>query len=186
MTGLAVGKHEVSPEYPDGLGPRTPQTVSVRDKGCAEVYFSAQTDGVVDGNVLNANLVPASDVYLRLKRIEEGHGPHWTQDLYVATSDSDGHFHFEPVQPGSYVLGANIDFPAHGGSFHHKNSYPGKALKEEAEIIRIAGAQHINGLRYILPPEPERKNLPVKVKVVLPNGAPVAKPFHRIVESTIA
>ena len=131
---------------------------------------------MVDGNVQNADLTPASGLYLRLKRIEEGHAQPWTQDLYVATSDSEGHFHFEPVLPGAYVLGANIDFPPPGGSFHHKNFYPGKALKEEAEIIHIAGAQHINGLRYLLPPEPERKNLPVKVQVVLPNGAPVANP----------
>lgn len=53
MTGLAVGKYEVSPEYPDGVGPPTHETVSVLGKGCAEVQFSAQTDGAVGGNILN-------------------------------------------------------------------------------------------------------------------------------------
>src|SRR5882724_4406874 len=176
MTGLAIGKYEVSPEYADGIGSPAQETVSVPGKGCAEVQFSAQTDGAVDGKIFNADLTPAGGQYIRLKRIEESKTSGWTQDSYLATSDSNGHFHFEPVQPGSYVLGVNIDFPAHGGSFHHKNFYPGKALKEEAEIIHIVGAQHINGLRYVLPPEPERKNLPVKVKVVLPNGAQVPNP----------
>lgn len=174
--GLPNGKYEVSPEYPDGLGPSTPWTVSARDRACAEVQFRPQTDGVVDGNILNADLTSASGLYIRLKRVEESQASRWTQDLYVATTDSDGHFHFEPVQPGSYVLGVNIDFPAAGSPFHHKNFYPGTASKEQAEIIHIAGAQHISGLRYILPPEPARKNMPVRIRVVLPNGAPASNP----------
>lgn len=174
LGGLPIGKYDVTPEYPNGLGPATSSNVSVRDKGCAEVHFIAQTDGVVDGRLFHADMMPASDVYIRLKRIEEGHTPSWTQDLYVDTTGPDGHFHFEPVQSGAYVLGVNIDFPAHGSSYQHKNFYPGKAQQEQAEVIHIVGAQHIDGLRYVLPPEPERKNIPVKVKVVLPNGTPAS------------
>src|SRR5260370_15750438 len=38
----------------------------------------------------------------------------------------------------------------------------------------MVGAQHVQGLRYVFPPEPERKDFPVKVRVVLPNGLPAA------------
>jgi len=176
LAALPIGKYEVSPEYPNGLGPATSSTVSVRDKGCAEVHFVAQNDGVVDGNLFYADMTPAGDAYIRLKRIEEGHAPSWTQDLYVDTTDPAGHFHFEPVQPGAYVLGVNIDFPAHGSAYQHKNFYPGKTQQEQADVIHIVGAQHIDGVRYVLPPEPDRKNVPVKVKVVLPNGAPASNP----------
>ena len=173
--GLPVGKYEVRPEYPDGLGPPAPTVVSVRDKGCAEVSFSAQPDGVVDGNILNADLTPAAGLYVRLKRAEENHAGNWTLgNLYVATTDSAGHFRFEPVESGSYILGVNLDFPAHGGSFRHKNFYPGTVREDQAEIIHIVGAQHVQGLRYVLPPEPERKDFPVKVRIVLPNGLPAA------------
>ncbi|MGB9511934.1 MAG: hypothetical protein WBU20_09625, partial [Candidatus Acidiferrum sp.] len=170
LSGLPSGQYEVTPAYPNGLGPATSSIVSVRDKGCAEVHFVAQNDGVVDGDLFYADMTPAAGVYIRLKRIEEGHAPPWTQDLYVDTTDLAGHFHLEPVQPGAYVLGVNIDFPAHG-PYRHKNFYPGKTEQEQAEVIHIVGAQRIDSLRYVLPPEPERKNILVKVRVVAPDGA---------------
>jgi len=170
LAGLPSGQYQVTPAYPNGLGPATSSTVSVRDKGCAEVNFVAQNDGVVDGDLLYADMTPAAGVYIRLKRIEEGHAPRWTQDLYVDTTDLAGHFHLEPVQPGAYVLGVNIDFPAKG-PYERKNFYPGKTEQEQAEVIHIVGAQRIDGLRYVLPPGPDRKDIPVKVKVVSPDGA---------------
>jgi hypothetical protein len=171
LAGLPVGKYEVIPQYPSGLGPAASSSVSVGDKGCAEVHFTAQNDGVVDGNLFYPNLMPAGGVYIRLKRIDEANTPSWTQDLYVSTTDPDGHFHLEPVQPGAYVLGVNIDFPAYDSPYQHKNFYPGKAQQEQAEVIHIAGPQRIEGLRYVLPPEPGGEKISVKVKVVLPSGA---------------
>src|SRR5271165_2638576 len=70
VSNLPIGNYEVSPEYPNDLGPSAPLRVSVRDKGCAVVHFSAQSDGIVDGNIFNADLMPASGLYIRLKRIE--------------------------------------------------------------------------------------------------------------------
>jgi hypothetical protein len=174
VAALPVGKYEVTPEYPSGLGPVTSSEVSVHDRGCAEVHFSAQNDGIVDGRLFYAGMIPAAGVYLRLKRIEEANSPSWTQDFYVSTTDGNGHFHMEPVQPGAYVLGVNIDFPTHGGPYQHKNFYPGNPRQEQAEVIHIAGAQRVDGLRYVLPLEPDRKNIPVEVKVVEPGGTPAA------------
>jgi hypothetical protein len=142
VANLPIGKYEVSPEYANGLGPSAPVTVSARDKGCAEVHFSAQSDGIVDGNIFKADLTPASGPYTRRKRIEEGQTPNWAQDLYLDTTDSAGNFHFEPVQPGAYVLGANMDFPTQGSSFKYKNFCSGQARQEQAEIIHVVGAQH--------------------------------------------
>jgi hypothetical protein len=172
IAGLPIGTYEVTPEYPNGLGPATPSTVSLREKGCAEVPFTAQSDGAVDGNLFLSDMTPASGVYMRLKRIDEGNSPNWTQDLYLATTDAAGHFHFEPVQPGAYVLGVNTDFPPQNSPYQHKNFYPGKSRQEQAEVLHVVGAQRIEGLRYVLPPEPVRKDIPVRVKIVMPSGAP--------------
>jgi hypothetical protein len=174
VVGLPAGKYEVTPEYPNGLGPPTSSTVSVHDKGCAEAPFFPQNDGVVDGHLLLDNLMPAGGAYMSLKRIAEPGSPDWSQGRYVETTGPDGHFHFGPVQPGAYVLGVNVDFPAAGSPYEHKNFYPGKTQQEQAEVIHIAGAQHVEGLRYVLPAERNEKNLSVKVKVVKANGAPAA------------
>jgi hypothetical protein len=171
VSGLAIGKYEVLPQYSGGLGPATPQSVSVRDKGCAQVHFSAQSDGIVDGHLLNADLTPASGVVIQLNRVQEGNEPAWTQGFHIDTTDNTGHFHFEPVQPGAYVLGVNLDLPSAGASFQHRNFYPGKSQAEQAEILHVVGAQHIDGLRYVLPAEPSRKNLPITVKLVLGDGS---------------
>jgi hypothetical protein len=174
VAGLPPGKYEVTPEYPNGLGPATSQTVSLRDMGCAEAHFFAQNDGVVDGNLFFDNLLPVEGAYMRLKRVVEADSPEWSQGLYVATTDVAGHFHFEPVQPGAYVLGVNVDFPGVGSAYRHRNFYPGKSQQEQAEVIHVVGAQHIEDLRYVLPSGPDGNNIRVKVKVVTANGAPAA------------
>jgi hypothetical protein len=172
VAGLPPGNYEVTPEFPNGLGPPAVSVVSVRDKGCAEANFFAQNDGVVDGNLFFDDLKPAEGVYMRLKRVVEADSPAWSQGLYIATTDANGHFHFEPVQAGAYVLGVNVDFPAEGSAYQRKNFYPGRSQQEQAEVLHIVGAQRVEGVRYVLPAEPDRKNVRVKVKVVDAKGAP--------------
>jgi hypothetical protein len=156
LSGLPPGEYEVTPSYPNGLGPAISSKVSIHDKGCAEVSFVAQNDGVVEGNLLYADMKPAAGVYIRLKRIEDAYSGSWTQDLYVDWTNPEGYFHFEPVVPGDYVLGVNMDFPAQS-PYTRKNFYPGKNEREEAEVIHIVGAQHIDGLRYVLLGGPDKQ-----------------------------
>jgi hypothetical protein len=65
-----------------------------------------------------------------------------------------------------------VDFPGAGSAYQRKIFYPGKSQLDQAEVIHIVGAQHVEGVRYVLPAEPDRKNVTVKVRIVDTKGAP--------------
>ena len=107
------------------------------DAGPAE----ASAKSSLSGKVTNK---PVSGVVVRLKAVDQG--PMGRYDGYSATLASDGRFHFEDVDPGTYLLVAK------GGDFLDYQ-YGAAVAGNNGTPIRLAAGEHRKGVVLTLTPK---------------------------------
>ncbi len=177
VTGLPPGDYEAFPQLPDNLGAVSNrdkrdnfgrftgrEPVTLADQSCAEISFSVQFSGMVSGKVVDAVGEPANQIQVNLVAFGDGNKEWWTW------TDKEGHYEFQMVQPGSYLLGFNLKWAPDKDDPYPKTFYPGVKTRWEASLISVSEGENLKGYDMTLPPRLHEHQL--KVTVVWPDGSP--------------
>ena len=179
VTGLPPGDYDAFPQLPDKLGAisnrdnrddfgrftgRRP--VSLTDRGCGEMSFAVQFNGMVSGRVVDAAGEPAKEVQVNLL---------WGGDAdkyWYTWTNEEGRYEFHMVQPGNYLLGFNLKWAPDAKDPYPKTFYPGVKTRSEAALLTLDEGEKLKGYDLTLPPLLRQREL--KVTVVWPDGKPAA------------
>jgi hypothetical protein len=173
--GLAPGKYVVSAVAPGRYAPFPNSTVTVQERGCAEVDWSTRLDGHIPGHVYFTDGTPAAGIYLTTKLADSQPHEPWTWQASYATTASDGGFDFAELAAGSYIMAANMDFsPQDGKPYYRKAFFPGAAHRSEAAVTIVEAGQTVDNLRFFLPPDSPPATIPLEVTVLGFDGKPVS------------
>jgi hypothetical protein len=178
VDGLAPGKYTVSAAAPGRYAAFPDSTVSLQDRGCAEVDFSTRLDGHIRGHVYLSDGTPAAEVYLTAKIADSNPHEPWTWQATYTTTASDGGFDFARLAPGSYVFAANMDFSpvtSKGTAYYRRAFFPGSARRSEAAVITVGAGEAVDNLRFFLPPDSPPGSIPLEVTVLGFDGKPAAR-----------
>jgi hypothetical protein len=176
VDGLAPGQYAVSATAPRQYAAFSNLTVTVQDRGCAEVDFSTRLDGHIRGHAYFSDGTPAGGIYLTTKRADSDPHEPWTWQASYATTASDGSFDFGRLAPGSYVFAANMDFSSvtsKGTAYYRRAFYPSGARRSEAAVITVAAGESVDKLRFFLPPDAAAPLIVLDVAVLGFDGNPV-------------
>lgn len=175
--GLSPGNYDVAPQLPDSLAASSTQDrydnfgrfthrepVLLSDRGCTELPFVVQFNGVVSGKVADAAGVPVKEVQINLVTGDDN-----DKGWYTWT-DHEGKYSFTKVHPGSYLLGFNLKWAPNKGDPYPKTYYPGVKTRFEASLITVGEGEKLKGYDMTLPPRLTERA--VKLTVVWPDGRP--------------
>lgn len=179
VKGLAAGNYDVAPQLPENLAVSSSQDredkfgrfthrepVRLSERGCVELHFIVQFNGVVSGKVVDAEGQPVKEVQINLVTGEDN-------DKYWYTwTDSDGNYSFTKVQPGNYLLGLNLKWAPDKDDPYPKTYYPGVKTRSEAALLTVGEGEKLKGYDLTLPPRLTERAL--KLTVVWPDGRPAA------------
>ena len=174
LTGLPPGDYEVTLHLPETLTTYEPKRrVTVADRGCSVTNFYLTDNGRVGGRVLDVEGKPVSGVNVAVVDAE-GKNPEFRYGHYVRT-DSEGHYKFEGLPPGRYLLGlhvAGFPQPDDPTNVYPRTYYPGVARTEEAEVLELKAGEELKGRDLRLPPR--RAESVIRGRVTWTDGSPVA------------
>jgi hypothetical protein len=177
VTGLPAGSYDAFPELPDKLGAISSrdqkdnfgrftgrEPIRLADRSCGEFSFMVQFNGKVSGKVVDAAGEPVKEVQVNLLSGENA-------DAYWYTwTDTEGHYDFVNVQPGTYLLGFNLKWAPDKNDPYPKTFYPGVKTRSEASLLTVGEGEKLKGYDMTLPPRLTERQL--KVEVVWPDGRP--------------
>ena len=179
VSGLSPGDYDAFPELPDNLSAVSNrdkkdnfgrftgrEPIRLTDRGCGEINFSVEFNGIISGRILDAAGEPAKEVHLRLGSAEDVDKERWTW------TDKEGYYEFVRVPPGSYLLGFNLTWAPDKDGPYPRTFYPGVKTREEAALITVGEGEKLKGYNMTLPPRLSERE--VKVTVVWPDGRPAA------------
>jgi len=174
--GLPPGQYHVSAAAPDRYSPFPNSTVTLQDRGCAELSWSTRVDGHIRGRVFYADGQPAAGAYMTAKVADAKPHEPWTWQASYTSAAADGSFDFSPLAPGSYVFAVNMDFaPPDGKPYYRRAFFPGTIKRAEAGIVSVGAGQQVDNLKFILPPDLPPPSIPVPVTVLGFDRKPVAQ-----------
>ena len=175
LTGLSPGKFKVTLLLPDELYTYKPeQELTVGDRGCATVNYHVVDNGRLSGRVLDPEGRPAAKVGLQL--MEADHTDPLKDQAKYAQTDAEGHYTFESLPPGRYVLAANLKRlpdPNDPTNDYPRTFYPGVLDMSKTEFIVIGVGDAVRDRDWQLPVRQAPSTL--TGKVVWADGTPVAK-----------
>jgi hypothetical protein len=178
VDGLAAGKYSVSAAAPRRYAAFSTTTVTVPDRGCAEVDFTTRLDGHIRGHVYFEDGTPAAEVYLTAKIADSDPHEPWTWRSSHTTTGADGAFDFDGLAPGSYVFATNMDFApltSKGITYYRRAFFPSGKDRSEAAVIAVDAGQIVDRLRFFLPPDAPSPAIPLAVTVLGFDGKPVPR-----------
>lgn len=158
VAGLSPGAYEVKLKPPPGLfAQRMYDEGMVKAKvelvahGCTQEDFYFQSANTVTGRVVDAAGQPVADLHVSMR----GAGADFNDrgNFHNARTDAAGHFAFNSVPPGDYLLGHRIvpvgwsDVPSLPRTY-----YPGVATKVEASVISVKEGEPVADLELRLLP----------------------------------
>ena len=138
----------------------TSQPVDVVFGGCGSTTTFLTATSVVTGQVLDSTGSKQPRTLLKLEA-DPGTAP---GDPKYARTDADGHFRFNEIPPGRYIL--STDHTARGTTW-----FPGRTSRAEATPIVVDAGHDLTGLQFTLPPSGTQRTL--TIRVVHESGAPV-------------
>jgi hypothetical protein len=177
VSGLSPGDYDASPQLPDNLAAISSrdqkdnfgrftgrEPIRLTDRGCGEINFSVQFNGIVSGRILDAAGEPAKEVHIRLGSADAEDKERWTW------TDKEGYYEFVRVPPGSYLLGFNLTWAPDDDAPYPRTFYPGVKTRSEAALITVGEGEKLKGYDMTLPPRLSERE--VRVTVVWPDGRP--------------
>lgn len=136
LAGLKPGEYTVRAEFPSNLSSgSTLDRVSLVDRGCGFVSFSAIPISGVVGTVVDAEGKPVSGISVDLLRADRRDSA-FPEPLSWLT-DEQGQFAFTGLAPGTYVLGVGLDGIRSEGFRYERTFFPGTPNPDEATVITI-------------------------------------------------
>ena len=177
VSGLSPGAYDVFPELPDNLAATSNrdkednfgrfigrEPTSLSERGCSDVSFTVQFNGAISGKVVDSTGEPAKEVQINLVLGDDDDKSWWTW------TNKEGYYEFPRVQPGSYLLGFNLDWAPDKDDPYPKTYYPGVKTRAEASLITVGEGEKLKGYDMTLPQLLSAREL--KVTVVWPDGRP--------------
>ncbi len=139
--------------------------LEVAADSCEEINLGMWTASGVTGHLRAADGKPAPGIYVELMPRDEEHRP------FEVKTGTDGTFEFAKIPSGEYLLGVNISEGLNSELPFAPRFYPGVPDRAAAAVVKISGAQTIEGMDFLLGPrKPTRK---IQVAVEWPGGRPV-------------
>ena len=170
FAGLAPGKYTVSVAFPPGIAPAEPRTVSLVDKGCAQVDWPILYDGHIRGRIADASGNPLPDIFMMVLRPDNNFTDGLAQ-ISSKVNDSDGRYDFGPLPPGDYLISANSLGPSSEVPYP-RFYYPGTEAVADAVPVHLPAAKTVDSIDLTFP-NPWRQVI-IHARVLLPDGSPVA------------
>lgn len=186
---VAPGPVVITPERASttftGARPGEPatQTVEMHAPGCAEVNFTAVTEGRIRGRVLNPDGSPVPEVSVAIQPADDPH--YGRKGAYLsggAYTSSDGYYEFSHLAAGSYIA---VVSPSgfYGAQTYPRRFFPDVDNIAEARPIQVGEGEDVSNTDIHL----ANKLTPVivEIQIIDPNGAP-ANRAHAIVRHPLA
>jgi len=170
IAGLAAGQYTVSATAPSGFVTAGARTISVADRGCAEVDWPVFYDGHIGGRVTDRSGAPIAKLPMELSRRDANA---WNGFSMVGLADTDveGRFEFKEVPPGEYFLTANSLGPSPQRPYP-RVYFPNADKIEIATGVQLGTSEKLSNVDMILPVA--WKPVAVRARVVLNDGRPAS------------
>jgi Carboxypeptidase regulatory-like domain len=169
-TGLPPGAYTLSATVPAGFVTDGPRSVTVADKGCAQVDWRVQFNGHIGGQVMDVAGTAIADLPVELSR-QDANSAIGYSTVSLVTTDAHGRYEFAPVAPGDYYVAANSLGPSRTRPYP-RVYYPDAESREAAAAVHLEASASLDNIGISLP----KAWTPVTVhtRVVMPNGMPAA------------
>ncbi len=178
FVGIPEGYYQLSAQ----LKPFTPvpffEKVTVRDRGCKQVFITLKADCSIGGILLTPDGKPFADERVELLRRNLAGEWYRTYRMWKQT-DKIGVFRFSNLPSGEYLLGHEIwgDRPSDDNPFPTLY-YPGVSERSNAEIIHLSPGQNLKSIKLKVPPAHTGRK--ISIRVVTADGNQVGKNFLQI------
>jgi len=149
---LRAGSYEIRAALPAHLRDTAEHKVNLVDRGCAEVELIIRPDGRVSGKIVDSEGLPAARKKVELISADPPK-EHVHRFGLWAHADQEGHYEFELVPPGRYLLGINIDWAPSRGNPYPPTYYPGVADSPEAQVVVMGEGTRMERFDIMLPPK---------------------------------
>lgn len=169
--GLKPDKYSVSMNAPATARVYyDPPTVDVKDRACVPVFVAYQSNGRIQGRIVDANGLPATKVSVSVFPSKFTTKKEYPEvSMQTKTTDADGRYEIGPLPPGDYQVGINVEWPARLESPYPPTYFPGVVTRAEAETITVREGE-MRRANFVLPQKLAR--LAVSGTVVFPDGTP--------------
>ena len=149
------GKYPLSADAGQGLTPWVSAAVVLPDReACVETQMVLQPSGRISGRVLTADGRPGAGIYLRL--LPDGPAGSLLSQFvdHGQTTDRDGRFTFDGLNPDSYVLGVNPEGAEATGRQPYAAAFFGGGDRASATRIALGEGSAIELERPFVLPTP--------------------------------
>lgn len=168
--GLPAGEYKVLASVPAGFSSGSERTVTVNDKGCAEVDWYVTYDGHVRGKVADVDGVPVAHLLMQLQRRDPNSFNGFSM-VDLKETGEDGRYDFDRVGPGEYWVVAN-SLGASPSRAYPKVYYPAAETVEAATPVNVKASASVDGISIVMPRAWNK--ISVKMRVVENDGTATA------------
>ena len=149
-----------------------PTKMELKDRACAQVSVTYQSNGRIAGRIVGANGLPASNV-----SVSAFPSTFTTKEDYPEVSmqtrstDADGRYEIGPLPPGEYQVGVNVEWGPRLDAPYPPTYHPGVLTRTQAESITLREGE-LHQTNFVLP----HKLTPVTVSgaIIFPDGTPAS------------
>jgi len=170
IAGLPPGRYTVTAKVPAGFSTRGMRTVSVPDKGCAEVDWPIYYDGHIKGRVTDTTGMPLGNMSMELSRRDRS-SRNGFSGVNMLNTDADGRYDFAQVPPGDYFVVANQLGPSPERPYP-RVYFPDAETQETATEVHLESSAVQEHIDITLPKA--WRSVIVRTKIVLQDGNPAA------------
>jgi hypothetical protein len=172
LTGLPLGKYEISAEARDGYQSVSRAVELFDPQGCGRTDLIVKSDGRVSGRVVDRSGRPIPGLPLALVLLASADKRGGGTIRSHAWTAANGAFELHLVPPGEYVLGTNAIVGPGGRLTFPRAFYPGVIQPGGAENVVVPAGERVQLRDFVVP---ETITLvTVKGTVVDTNGRPQA------------
>jgi hypothetical protein len=170
LTGLPLGKYEISPAAPDGYQSVSRAVELFDPRGCGRTDLIVKSDGRVTGRVVDGSGRPVPGLPLALVLPADVNKRGGGSIRFAAWTAANGAFEVPLVPPGEYLLGTDAIVGPGGQLTFPRAFYPGAIQRRGAENVIVPAGERVQLRDFVVP---ETITLvTVKGTVVDTNGRP--------------
>ncbi|MGB9468106.1 MAG: carboxypeptidase regulatory-like domain-containing protein [Candidatus Acidiferrum sp.] len=165
---LPPGEYSISATLPAGFTTDANRTVTVVEKGCAQIDWHVRYDGHIRGIVRDADGRTLPDIFVVLQRRDSNSATGFA-DIDLKNTGPDGRYDFALVPPGDYLVSANHLGPSPTRPYP-RIYYPSAESDSTASVIHLAASGTADNIDVVL--SNAWKTVTVHARVLLADGSP--------------